>query len=1035
MALNESFREACLAAGLDDTERNVALWHRKLQSPSDGNWEEAENNLLRLNLDFASLGVDALFKADGKEDLAASLLARASGNSYRAQAKYATRSLATLAAVGFAAAGNFSTAAVYANKALEGGAGNAGPFERWVLRLIASRVRDLDPGPLLGLVQYVRALKRYFLRGNEVDHQEATDSLLLFYAREGQFLPDFDQYLFLFWEMAQRRFSELCAARCLSDAGFENHSYVESLVGDVSPLLFPTQVKALEVDGLVRGRANSIVLLPTSTGKSLLGELAIVGALTEERPLGVYLAPYRALADQLHRRMQGRLGGVGIRCEMRRGGYLESTLEFGAGSKTLLVSTPEAFDSLLRSSPQLMSKIACCVFDEFHLVEQGARGIRYEGLVARLLSMPVEQRAKIVALSPVLTLADNLASWLAVSPSQVIRSDWRPTGRRLAVAGPDREIHYYTPGERLREDADASIPDWSGSTEFPNQIQASPNSQFSHVLKRHREGVRDNVAAVVVEQHGRLNAPVLVVASTRAESRELAEKIANLLSPLDEDHRLSVLARELIEKFPHLYSLQTCLRRGVAYHNAALPSWVRERVEGAIEEQLCRVVASTTTLAEGVDLPFRVVVIANWQQYRYGMMSPLPTLLFRNIAGRCGRAGVFAEGDTVIVDVPTREPSNNYVHRRREYYRLYIRPADIRMESSIVRALSSEFAAVQTKALEDVVPVVESLFAAQLDAFQPSEEQEDSFVSSFLAAQDSNARQVLKGIVVELIDDMLGVADYPLFVRNSPLALTPLGVKVVQTGLSPRSGLELSRLAAGFQPVGEPRKGKVLRQRHGIVWESLLAEIADRLVARKIDVKELTGDVFRSVGRRGFPVNEENFQAVLLAWVSGLPLSKIAYLTLRDKEVKAQVGSWLEEETGQPPEGFEDVLEQVAVFCGSYVVEQWGWVLRAGLSISSFMGNAELAEEFSALATRVEFGIRNPESALILRRRCPIDRAKVDALVGEYIAAASPASFLQEGFLSWLQELLGRDSSTGMGIESVVSRSEVIGLVQALMDL
>ena len=71
-----------------------------------------------------------------------------------------------------------------------------------------------------------------------------------------------------------------------------------------------------------------------------------------------------------------------------------------------------------------------------------------------------------------------------------------------------------------------------------------------------------------------------------------------------------------------------------------------------MEHRALKVVAATTTLAEGVDLPFRVTILADWLTFDGDKSRPMESLLFKNIAGRCGRAGQFTEGDTIIFDNP-----------------------------------------------------------------------------------------------------------------------------------------------------------------------------------------------------------------------------------------------------------------------------------------------------------------------------------------------------------------------------------------------
>src|SRR5262249_9177360 len=132
----------------------------------------------------------------------------------------------------------------------------------------------------------------------------------------------------------------------------------------------------------------------------------------------------------------------------------------------------------------------------------------------------------------------------------------------------------------------------------------------------------------------------------------------------------------IAEKHKVLKPLMAMLKKGVAYHNASLPHEVRNRIEEAVRRQELITVTATTTLAEGVDLPFRFTILADWLTWDSTYkQKPMASLLFRNIAGRCGRAGVMTEGDTIIFDNPVGDPLHtNPYSRHKTQLDLYINP-------------------------------------------------------------------------------------------------------------------------------------------------------------------------------------------------------------------------------------------------------------------------------------------------------------------------------------------------------------------------
>jgi len=825
----EALKHAAQARGLEGLEHRVAAAIRGYVTLQDSEWVLLENTLLRLVLDAATLSEIDLPIPDGRHDLPLSLLCRALSCSARITS-YQTNYFLSLAALAFASAANFSTASLVASQALS--FPELSPFERWAMSVLSDRSLTLDREETPSVLRRYARLEQSAIRsGIELDFLRADRAFYSGAAEWSRFFNPVDAMLLLFWAQVRRRFKSLSASRILSSSGNIPSSYIGALLRTSSPLLYPTQAEAIERFDLLNPVRNALITLPTSTGKSLLGELAIVASITNERPLGVYLAPYRALADQIFRRMRTRLSQIGVTCEARRGGYLGDQPIDGE-SRTVLVATPEAFDAFLRLRPELRNKIACCVFDEFHLIEQPIRGLRYEGLLGRLKT---GSSARIVSLSPVVQPSRQLLDWLSIEERHVIASAWRPTARRIAIARPNGRADYFTPGDHI--DGDPQRPSWLGTVPFPHPIEA-PIRSYAHELRIHDEAVATNVASVALDQHTRFKQPVLVLATTRDQTRTLAARISSGLSLLEEDDPARVLAIEIRKRCPYLHTLPSCLDYGVAYHNAALPNWIRERLEGLMSDQRLCIVSATTTLAEGVDLPFRVVVMADWRNWLYGQQRAMPTLLFRNIAGRCGRAGAFTEGDTVIVDNPGRRPEGpDFDARYEDYIRLYIRPQPQNLESSISQAVVAN----EDQSLKELNAALESQFIAYLDFAKPDEGQEESdFSASLFAAQFDGATSYVDSVTHAFVEENLGDVEFPVIQRHSPLALTDFGRGVLLTGLSPRSGVSLGRFLREYNGPSEPGVGRSVRRRHNIFWEPLIAGLHGAIENDNAFVAELT---------------------------------------------------------------------------------------------------------------------------------------------------------------------------------------------------
>ena len=149
----------------------------------------------------------------------------------------------------------------------------------------------------------------------------------------------------------------------------------------------------------------------------------------------------------------------------------------------------------------------------------------------------------------------------------------------------------------------------------------------------------ENVAYLADFSYRQYEQPVLCVCSTRPKTRNLASQLAQRFEPIEPLPRAISSITNLIEqRHPYLRPLKEALQCGVAYHNSSLPHDVRESIERAVENRALKVVAATTTLAEGVDLPFRVTILADWLMFDGQSPRPMENLLFKNIAGRCGQS-------------------------------------------------------------------------------------------------------------------------------------------------------------------------------------------------------------------------------------------------------------------------------------------------------------------------------------------------------------------------------------------------------------
>ncbi|AAL63106.1 DEAD/DEAH box helicase [Pyrobaculum aerophilum] len=370
--------------------------------------------------------------------------------------------------------------------------------------------------------------------------------------------------------------------------------------------LFPPQVEAVKA-GIFDG-VNLLLCTATASGKSLLAEVASVKTALEGK-MALYAVPLKALAQEklLHFSYYGKLARVGI-----------STGDFDSEDKRLyeydvVVVTYEKLDSLLRHRPSWLGSVGLVVVDEIHYLGDPKRGPVLESIIAKVRHLGL--RTQFIGLSATVGNAEEVASWLG---ARLVSSSWRPV--------PLREGVYYGGKIYFADGSKKSLG--SGEAEIALAIDAVAGGGQALVFTNSRSStvrIAKAIAQAVAAHPARLINP--------AEAQSLANEVINASTS-------KIIGRELAD----------LIARGVAFHNAGLELEVRRLVEEGFRRGVIKVVVSTTTLAAGVNLPARRVVIADYERFDPVLgREEIPVLEYRQMAGRAGRPGMDPYGEAVIV--------------------------------------------------------------------------------------------------------------------------------------------------------------------------------------------------------------------------------------------------------------------------------------------------------------------------------------------------------------------------------------------------
>jgi len=453
--------------------------------------------------------------------------------------------------------------------------------------------------------------------------------------------------------------------------------------------LWPSQLIAVAA-GLLESDESRVVRMPTSAGKTRVAELAIVYSLIK-RPGSkcVYVAPYHALANEIEQSFANLFHDLGYGASTVPGGYDYDKM--GADLVTtddVLVLTPEKLDLLFRLQPEWLEQVALIVIDEGHIVADRQRGPKFELLVSRLRrKIPKARFLMMSAVVPDVTLKD-FAKWLGGSPKQAISTEWRPSLLRLGL------LDWNGQSGTLRFSVDDTT---DGELKFiPNLIKQTEYEHVAEETKRVRRpkfpsgSNKGEVAAEVAYRFAPLGPVLVFVMQTNwAESTakallrriELAELTKQAVPEQFQLRTTSRAAAVASEWLGESHIVTQLLQRGIAFHHGRLPSAVRDALEDDFRARNLDVMVATSTLAQGVNLPVRTVVIHSCRSHEAdGSSRVLSAREYWNIAGRAGRAGAETQGNVIHI------ASNPY--DRDDFERYEQRRSDVeRVESALYRML------------------------------------------------------------------------------------------------------------------------------------------------------------------------------------------------------------------------------------------------------------------------------------------------------------------------------------------------------------
>ena len=367
--------------------------------------------------------------------------------------------------------------------------------------------------------------------------------------------------------------------------------------------LHPPQAEAVPhaLDG-----KNLMLAIPTASGKSLVAYLAALKHVLERGGKALYIVPLRALAAEKYDDLK-KFETLGLKVAMSAGD-LDSP-DPNLDNFDIIVATSEKADSLLRHQSAWLHRITLVVADEVHLIHDPGRGPTLEVTLTKFRKL--NPSLQIIALSATIKNAREVADWM---DARLVTSEWRPTPLKEGV---------YFGGEVVFTD------------NTRREVPAGKDVLWSLVTDSIAEGGQ-----------------CLIFVNTRRSTESVATKFAKLASEVMGEpvmDGVDELAGDHGEQTTMGKALRACVKKGMAFHHAGLTNEQRRFVESNFKKGKIKCIVATPTLAAGINLPARRVIIRDVFRFENGGQAAIPVMEIKQMCGRAGRPRFDPYGEAVLI--------------------------------------------------------------------------------------------------------------------------------------------------------------------------------------------------------------------------------------------------------------------------------------------------------------------------------------------------------------------------------------------------
>ncbi|RLG61816.1 hypothetical protein DRN87_01500 [Candidatus Geothermarchaeota archaeon] len=648
--------------------------------------------------------------------------------------------------------------------------------------------------------------------------------------------------------------------------------------------LYPPQIEAFK-KGILDGK-NFVIATPTASGKTLIAIILILKRLYDEGYGGkyIYLVPLKALANEKYNEFKSHfdilIGERKPRISIATGDYDTSGEELKKAD--VIIATNEKMDSLLRHKPSWINKIKVLIIDEGHTIGYPDRGPILEGLISRVKTdLP---NVQIVILSATISNIDEFAEWIR---GEKVVTNWRP------------------------------VPLYEGI--LYNHIIVYSDFKEIEIPKYYGEPIIDKIIETILD-----SGQVIIFTQTRSEAKRRAKQIGYYISKYlpriyteDQLMELTQISKVILEKGERTKlseALADVVRFGVGFHHAGLNPQHRTIIEDSFRKGIIKVLTATPTLAAGVNLPGRVVIITYTSRRSVGgFQEDISVFEYKQMAGRAGRPQYDTYGEALI-------------HTK------YENMIDVLLDNYILNEPEPIESHLMNNEYPDVFIISIASTLRHLNDTKIANYLRNTLI--YLQKDIRYINQKIKHALQRLIDG--GLLELRDIRGKTYYRITPLGERTAELYIFPSTASYLWRISNEYRTY--------IPSDIMLLYHLSKTRDMPKLGLRRRDYRLIVNEM----ARRG--VEEEYIINII----------DNPYRELVDDEVAVWkttlvLDDWINEATE------EEILSRWGVEPGDlYVLYSTGeWLAYSAREIALIAGNKELYNRFSSLIYRLKYGVKS----------------------------------------------------------------------------